>query len=89
MFKGYFPNLKEYWLDENGCENKVHDSNFWRDPVIWRIKNAPVLVREHDAASRQTRGRYFYGRVTKPEMLEFSKYYDQLRLKPYGLMERK
>lgn len=66
MFKGYFPKLREFWLDENGTINETRKSNLWADPVIWRIKNAPILVREGEMPRGRMAGRHYYGYHPQP-----------------------
>jgi hypothetical protein len=60
MFKGWFPDLKDFQIDENNIENTVRKYTDWYDPVIWKIKNAAHLNNE----AGNIRGRYRpYGQV--------------------------
>ena len=72
MFKCYFPKLQEFSIDENGKETSVKNAKAWSDPVIWKIKHAPILFRDRQSLSR--RRMINYGINSEVKGLELIKY---------------
>ena len=45
MFQGFFPKLREYWLDIDTTKEYTYGTLKLTDQVTWRVKHAPKLTK--------------------------------------------